>query len=184
MIIYILSRSDNELTEIIDLQKRNLLYNLPEEEQKSQGFLTVSHSLEDLKKMNGYERNLIVKEHDKIVGYLLTMTKKSRMDIPILISMFAIFDLLLYKNKPISEYNYLVVGQVCIDKNYRGLGILDKAYAEYKAYFKPKYDFAITEIATNNERSINAHKKIGFLEIHRYTDPRNTEWSIVVWDWS
>ncbi len=34
-----------------------------------------------------------------------------------------------------------------------------------------------------NIRSINAHKRIGFIEIYRYSDTNNTEWSIVIWDW-
>ena len=150
---------------------------------KSQGFVTVSHSLNDLKTLNNYEQHLIIKEGEKIVGYLLAMTKNSKHDIPVLIPMFEIFDSIHYQNKLISSYNYLVVGQVCIDKDYRCRGLLDDGYAAYKNYFEEKYDFAITEIATANTRSINAHKRIGFCEIYTYTDTKNIEWSIVIWDW-
>ncbi len=97
--------------------------------------------------------------------------------------MFEVFDKIIYNGKTISEYNYLVVGQACIDKNYRGKGLLDEAYKAYKGYFNSKYDFAITEIALTNQRSINAHKRIGFFEIHKYVDNNNVEWSVVVWDW-
>ena len=183
MITYTTSKTDKELSEILDLQKNNLPQSLTESEIKSQGFVTVSHTLKDLKNLNTYEQHLITKDEDKIVGYLLAMTKNSKHDIPVLIPMFEIFDKIHYKEKLISEYNYIVVGQVCIAKDYRGLGLLDKSYAAYKNCFKEKYDFAVTEIATTNTRSINAHKRVGFFEIHRYKDTKNIEWSIVIWDW-
>jgi len=49
--------------------------------------------------------------------------------------------------------------------------------------FVDKFDFAITEIDNRNQRSLNAHKRIGFREIHRYNSADKTEWVIVVWDW-
>jgi len=61
--------------------------------------------------------------------------------------MFELFDTISYNNERISAYNYLVVGQVCIDKAWRGQGILDHCYAAYRNYYRTKYDFAITEIA-------------------------------------
>jgi len=183
MITYTTSETDKELSEIIDLQKHNLPQSLTKSEIQSQGFVTVSHTLEDLKQLNSYEQHLIIKDEDKIVGYLLAMTKHSKHDIPILLPMFEIFDSIQHKGKLISEYKYIVVGQVCIQKNHRGQGLLDHSYAAYRSHFKDKYDFAITEIATSNTRSINAHKRIGFVEIYRYSDNKNTEWSIVIWDW-
>jgi len=183
MITYSTSKTDKELSEILDLQKKNLPQNLSENEIKSQGFVTVSHSFENLKKLNAIEQHLIIKDENKVVGYLLAMTKNSKNDIPVLIPMFEVFDKIYFKEKLISEYNYIVVGQVCINRNYRGQGLLDNSYAAYKNYFKEKYAFAITEIATTNMRSINAHKRVGFFEIHRYIDAENTEWSIVIWDW-
>lgn len=183
MIIYTTSKSDEELAGILTLQKSNLPQNLLENDIKTQGFVTVSHSLEDLKKLNDYEEHLIIKDNQKVIGYLLAMTNKSRNDIPVLIPMFEIFDKISYKEKLISEYNYIVVGQVCIGKDYRGIGLFDKSYEAYKNFFKEKYDFAITEISINNKRSMNAHKRVGFIELHRYKDRNDLDWSVVIWDW-
>jgi len=183
MIKYTTSKTDDDLSEIMALQKSNLPQNLTKKEMQSQGFLTVSHSLEVLKKMHANERNVIIKDNDKIVGYLLAMTKKSKLDIPILIPMFQTFDKIKYHGKLVSDFNYIVVGQVCIHKEYRGKRLLDDCYAAYKNNFKNKYDFAITEIAITNYRSRAAHKRIGFVEIHTYKDFNAKEWSIVVLDW-
>jgi RimJ/RimL family protein N-acetyltransferase len=111
------------------------------------------------------------------------MTKDCRQDIPVLVPMFEVFDSIRYNNRKVSECNYLVVGQVCVDKQYRGQGILDKAYAAYRHHFSSKYDFAITEIAATNTRSRSAHQRIGFQEVHSYTSPDGVEWIVVIWDW-
>jgi predicted GNAT superfamily acetyltransferase len=183
MIIFTTSTTDNELAEIITLQKQNLPANLTAAEMQEQGFVTVVHSLDDLKKMNQFEQHLVIKDTDTIVGYLLAMTKKSQFDIPVLVPMFEAFEQVSYQNKLLADYNFIVVGQVCIDKGYRGKGLLNKSYQAYKKIFSSKYDFAITEIATANQRSLNAHKTVGFREVHQFTDINQIEWSIVLWDW-
>lgn len=184
MITYNRSTTDIELSEILALQKMNLKENITGNEMQSQGFLTVSHTLADLKALNNYEQHLIIKDDEKVIGYLLAMTNHSKHDIPILIPMFEIFEKISFMGKLISAYNYIVVGQVCIDKNYRGQGILNNAYDAYRKYFSEKCDFAITEISTSNTRSLNAHKKIGFKEIYLYTDFNDIEWSVVIWNWN
>lgn len=183
IMIFTTSTTDKELAEIIALQKKNLPANLTVAEMQEQGFVTVVHSLDDLKKMNQFEQHLVIKDNYTVVGYLLAMTKKSEFDIPVLIPMFEVFDKVSYQNKLLAAYNFIVVGQVCIDKEYRGKGLLNESYQAYKKTFSSKYDFAITEIATANQRSLNAHKTVGFREVHQFTDINQIEWSIVLWDW-
>lgn len=165
------------------MQKANLAANLSSDEMASQGFVTVVHSFEDLKKMNDVERHIIAKKDDKVMAYLLAMTAAAEDDIPVLRPMFKLFNGIAFNGKPVSSYNYIVVGQVCVDRDRRGQGVLDNCYLAYRDAFKPKYDFAVTEIATRNTRSIAAHKRIGFEELHRYKAPHGEEWSIVIWDW-
>ena len=191
MITYKAVESENELRQILSLQKKNLIENLSKEQIDSQGFVTVNHDFETLAKMNNLEKSIIAKDLAKdlaqdegaVIGYLLAMRPELRNDIPVLVPMFNIFDKLEYKNRKLSEYNYIVVGQVCIADGYRGKGILDESYAEYKSQLSGKYDFAITEIITENQRSINAHKRIGFELLHNYTSPDKRNWDIVLWDW-
>ncbi len=111
------------------------------------------------------------------------MTEKSKYDLPVLIPMFELFKSIEFEQKKISSYNYLVVGQVCVDKEYRGTGIIAQCYASYKNYYSNKYDFAVTEIAATNLRSLNAHKRVGFKEIYRYHSEKQIQWVIVLWDW-
>jgi hypothetical protein len=183
MIIYTTAKSKNDLEGILTLQKRNLPPSLTSDEVQSQGFVTVDHSYDQLEKLNDLEKHVIAKDNEKVIGYLLAMTKQCRFDIPVLLPMFEVFDAVSYNGRKISEHNYLVVGQVCIAKAYRGQGVLDHCYEAYRQNYSAKYDFAITEIAGTNIRSLKAHKRIGFKEINTYLSPDKTEWVVVLWDW-
>jgi GNAT superfamily N-acetyltransferase len=177
------SSTSQELDGILKLQKQNLKKDLTAEQIKEQGFVTVSHSLEDLEKMHRYEPNIIAKDGEAIAAYVLGMTEQSKNDIPRLLEMYESFDHIIYQGKSVAAYRYIVVGQVCVGQDYRGKGLFDQCYNAYKDYFRPKYDFAITEIASVNLRSMNAHKRIGFKIIYTYTDSSDVEWNVVVWDW-
>ena len=102
---------------------------LTADEIAAQGFVTVSHSFDDLNKMNELEAHVIAKDNDRVVAYILAMTVRSRFDIPILLPMFGMFEEVSYENKKIADYNYMVVGQVCVAAGYRGQGIFDSCYA-------------------------------------------------------
>jgi GNAT superfamily N-acetyltransferase len=183
MITYTTSKTKDELAQILALQKQNLAVGLSADQIKAQGFVTVSHSFEDLYKLNELEAHVIAKDNDRVVAYVLAMTARSRFDIPILLPLFESFEEVHYQHKKIASYNYMVVGQVCVAADYRGQGVFDACYAAYKSYFKDKYDFAITEIATRNQRSLHAHKRVGFETIHTYVAPDGEEWNIVLWKW-
>ncbi len=183
MIIYTTAKTNEEILQILELQKNNLPQNLTDEQKATQGFVTVIHSFEILQKMNAIEESIIAKEDGHVIAYLLAMTTKSKDDVPVLIPMFNVFDNVRYNDRNISEYNYIVVGQVCVAKAWRGQGILDNCYAAYKRHFSSKYDFAITEILDTNKRSIQAHKRIGFHTVHSYPAAGGDQWKVVLWDW-
>ena len=182
MILFSLANNSGDLQGILDLQKANLKNELTSESIEKEGFVTVSHTFVELYKLNIIEKHTVAKVGETVVGYALAMTEKSRNDISVLAPMFDLFDSLVYKNKLVSQYNYMVVGQVCVAKNYRGQGIFDWLYKNYKLQHQQIYDFAITEIAVSNIRSRKAHQRIGFEEIHIFTDCNGIEWVIVVWD--
>jgi|SRR5690554_162018 len=184
MITYTTAKNEDELRGILALQKANLKKNLSEEEIKRDGFVTVDHTYELLNKLHDIAPHIIAKDKSEVVGYVLAMTKKSRFDIPIIFPMFEEFDNIVFKGKTVSDYNYMVVGQACIHKDYRGRGLVENCFRKYKETFADRYDFSITEIAMSNKRSLYAHRKVGYEVVHTYTDPEQNEWAIVIWDWN
>ncbi|WP_111671914.1 GNAT family N-acetyltransferase [Algoriphagus litoralis] len=177
-----LSETTSELQGILELQRVNLLSEISEKESADQGFVTVRHSMDQLQLMHALEPHVIAKDGDKVIGYILAMTKESRELVPVLVPMFGQFDRLIFGEKLLSDYDYMVIGQICVDKGYRGQGIFDRMYDHYRATFSTRYDFAITEIAISNSRSLKAHQRVGFKVIHEFNDSTQN-WAIVMLDW-
>ena len=176
------AQTDLDLKGILELQWENHLSKVSEDVKKTDGFVTVRHSPYQLQLLNEIAPHVIALEKDRVVGYTLAMTKASRDLIPVLVPMFSQFDRIFFKGKRVSDYNYMVVGQVCVGKDQRGNGLFDRMYKAYQAEFSENYDFAITEIALNNIRSLAAHQRVGFQIIHEFEDETQS-WAIVAWAW-
>lgn len=184
MIRYAIVTTSAELEGIMQLQKANLQAQLDADEIRDQGFVTVSHSPEQLRQLHSIEPSVIALQHERVVGYVLAMTAASRHLIPVLEPMFDVFESLAYLGRSLSAYPYMVIGQVCVAKSCRGMGVFDELYATYRRHFQDRYAFAVTEIATRNTRSIKAHERIGFRPIHTYRSPDGEHWTIVILPWN
>jgi ribosomal protein S18 acetylase RimI-like enzyme len=177
-----LASSEYDLKQILELQQQNLQRHISNEELLTQGFVTLQHDLATLTKMHELAPSVVVKDNDKVMGYALTMLKECRQLIPDLEPMFVVLDSTKWQGKSLADYNYYVMGQVCITKAFRGQGIFDQLYAHHKKIYQPRFDLLVTEIATRNHRSIRAHERIGFKTIRVHRDELD-EWAIVAWDW-
>lgn len=176
MIHYKTTTTNEELEQILYLQANNLPQNLTPIEKKEQGFVTVHHTFSLLRKMHNIHPHIIAKDKEKVIGYALSMSKIFRNEIPVLVPMFNEIDKFFKKEK-----KYILMGQVCIDKNYRGKGVFRGLYNEMKTVFSNSYECIITEIDSANTRSLNAHKTIGFKELLTY-QANNQDWIVVFMD--
>lgn len=173
MITYHIATTKDELQQILDLQHKNLYQNISEVERKQEGFLTVSHDLNFLVEMNDKVQHIIAKHNDKVVAYALSMHSDFANRIEILKPMFVKIDENIEE-----ETNYIVMGQICIDKSYRGKGIFRNLYKTMQESLKNKFDYIITEVDKKNTRSINAHKAVNFKEFIAYY-ANNQYWSLI-----
>ncbi|MEO6168518.1 MAG: GNAT family N-acetyltransferase [Chitinophagales bacterium] len=178
-----LVNSDNQVAEILQLQQCNLPSSLGKEEMADQGFVTVQHDPEVLKEMNKNSPSIIATHHQRVVGYALVMTPDFRNKVPVLEPMFRLIEELTYENLPLSSYNYFIMGQVCIEKNYRGRGLFSRLYTGLRTRLSNQYNLLITEVASRNKRSINSHLRVGLKVIHQYKDLSGEQWELMVWDW-
>jgi ribosomal protein S18 acetylase RimI-like enzyme len=173
---------NEELQQIVQLSDSNNRTRISEQEKKSEGFVSWNYSFDLLKKMNEQYPHVIVKDNNKVVGYALVALKEAihfHSDLGIMIQDL---DKILYNTKKLSEYRYYVMGQICIDKAYRGKGIFEMLYQKHKELLQNDYDFVVTEISKSNTRSLRAHEKVGFKTIHIYQNDLD-EWNVVLWDW-
>ncbi len=174
MIQYALAASDTELEQILELQRHNLPQSISEEEKINEGFVTVHHNLQLLKEMNDACAHTIAKSEDKVVGYALSMHPKFGNSIEVLKPMF---DQL--KKYTSSIGNFLVMGQVCIDKNFRKQGIFRNLYLAMKDNHIPPFDTIVTEVDAANQRSLQAHYAIGFEQLGTYSSG-GQDWELIV----
>lgn len=154
--------NDADLQGILTLQQQNLTVNISTEEAVDQGFVTVVHDLDILRRMNDAGPHTIAKDGEKVVGYALTMLPQFRDDIPVLMPMFERLDHLRWHGRLFSELPYFVMGQVCVAKECRGMGVFDKLYSGLKKFNAAQFEVVATEIASRNTRSMRAHARVGF----------------------
>jgi RimJ/RimL family protein N-acetyltransferase len=86
-------------------------------------------------------------------------------------------------DEKLEECDFIIMGQICIVKDFRGQGLFNGLYQCFKKNYFEQYKAVVTEISIHNRRSLYAHLKIGFNEIERYTDSKD-EWVVVEWEWS
>ena len=172
------------LTGILELQLENWKNNLSEQEKKAQGFVTIRHTLDQLLLMHEQEPSLVLVDQEIVKGYCLALVPEIATKITFFKLLVERLDPLSFKGQPLRSYPFIIVGQVCIAKSHRGQGWFDKMYETYRLGLKDRYDFALTEVADDNQRSLKAHYRVGFETVKKYQDEHGTWWHVVVWDWS
>lgn len=182
MLQAVLVTTKEELQQINALNQQNLKQNITTEERDKEGFLTWLYPLPLLEQMQNLAPSVVVKNKDIIAGYALTTLKEAAPFHPDLQNMFESLSHLQYNGRPLFSYSFYCMGQICVAKEYRGMGIVKSLYQKHKEAYGQQFDLLVTEISTSNLRSQKAHEKIGFKTIYTYSDAKD-EWNVVVWDW-
>jgi predicted GNAT family N-acyltransferase len=184
-IVYGYATTDQELEQILTLQEENHFTNVDLEEREAQGFVSIKHDFATLKKMCEPYYHVVAKDGDKVAGFALVMQREHEKSIPLLVPMFAEINEMSYKGELLKNVPYYIMGQVCVAKEYRGLGIFDGLYQKLKEQTKADFKYLITEISAHNKRSQKAHARVGFKTIREYrSEADHKDWQVVLWDWS
>lgn len=175
--------SDDELRQVSELSRLNSADSISDDVKAEQGYTSWKYTFEDLKALHAIAPSAIIKDGEKVIGYLLVLVKES---IPVykpLAEAIGIFDDTLYNGRPILSYNVYFLGQTCIDQHYRGQGLLRKLYQFHKDNFESVYDFALSSIARDNPKSMAVHTKLGFRTLFSFNDGDEI-WDAVIWDFN
>jgi ribosomal protein S18 acetylase RimI-like enzyme len=177
-----LAKTESDLRQILSLQELNLKQNISAQEKATEGFLTMQFSMEMLRQLHDLAPSVVVRDGNNIIAYAIVLLKEGRKAYPDLENMFLHLETISWLGKPLYDYKYYVMGQICVDKNYRGQQVFSMLYNKHRELYKERFDFIVTEISTSNHRSIRAHEKTGFQTIHTYRDYMD-EWNVVLWNW-
>ena len=178
-----LAQEVTELEGILALQRRNLKRCLSESEAEEQGFLIAEYDLAYLQQMQAQRPSVVAVDNGRVVGYALVVTQEVRKGLPFISDLFDEIDQTFYQGKPLAGTDYVVVGQLCVDKDYRGQGLVDRLYGCFRQSLEGCYRCAVTDIARANRRSLKAHQTVGFEVIHAI-EYGGLTWDVVLWDWS
>ncbi len=173
MITFGRAASEADLNQILALQRRNLLGNISSEEKKTEGFVTVLHTFDILKAMNDACPHIVAKSDGIVIGYALCMHPKFANEIEVLGPMFDEINALHPKIK-----NYIVMGQICIAKAFRGQGVFRRLYKTMRENVQPEFKLIITEVDAENGRSLHAHYAVGFEELITYRSG-DQDWKLI-----
>ncbi len=171
-----------ELEGIRNLQKENLKPNLTEAEINSEGFVTAEYSLDFLKIMHEAGPSIIAKDGELVVGYALVADTSICQHHELLADLLNTINNTVYQGKLLKEARYVIVGQLCVSKLYRGMGLVQQMYQYYKECLSGQFDCCITDIVQDNQRSLKAHIKAGF-QVISTLDYGGVKWDIVLWEW-
>jgi ribosomal protein S18 acetylase RimI-like enzyme len=177
-----LVETEAELQGIRDLQEVNLPKNLSVEEASREGFVTASYTLDFLRVMHRAHPSVIAKEGEAVVGYALVATQAVRQHHDLLNGLFNEIDAIIYRGRPIKERNYVVVGQLCVGKGYRAMGLAKSMYDHFRACLSDQFDSCLTDVVQSNVRSLRAHEKTGF-QVVGTLEYGGVGWDVVMWDW-
>lgn len=172
--LYKKTETTKELEQIITLQQKNLSNSLSDDEKSKEGFVSAVHSLAILKEMNDVVPHIIAVDNHNVVGYALCMHPIFAKSIALLKPMFDEIEKVFSKKD-----TYISMGQICIDKDYRGQGIFRQLYNTMKTFVQPEFEYIITGVNSKNTRSLGAHHAIGFENLSTiYYDGES--WEIIV----
>lgn len=155
------------------------------EEDKKDGFVTTSFTKEQMVKLIKEENGLfIAKDGDRIVAYAMAASWSFWSGWPIFKYMIDNLDKFEYAGSKLTVENSYQYGPVCIDKEYRGSGVLERLFEFSREVMSKRFSVLITFINKINLRSYNAHtKKVG-LEVINEFEFNNNQYFELAYDTS
>lgn len=146
----------SDIDGVLALQKLYLVSNLSEEGKKS-GFVTTPFSVEQLTSVIDNEGLYIAKDNNKIIAYLFAESWDFFSQYPIFEYMISLFPQLSFLDFEINATTSFQYGPICIDKNYRGQGLLKLLFEFMRIHLVKRYPLGLTFINKTNIPSYKAH---------------------------
>jgi len=177
-----LTETTADLEGILRLQHENLKMGLTHAEACREGFTTAVYTLDYLRDMHRLHPSVVARSGDRVVGYALVTLPDLRHGHPLLEDLFRQLDRVRFRGRNLSEAGYVVVGQLCVAKAYRGKGLVQAMYGRFSACLSDRFAFCACDVDRENPRSLRAHLRTGF-EVVDTLAYGGALWDMLVWDW-
>jgi hypothetical protein len=154
---------------ILGLQSRCFIDNLSPEERED-GFVSAEFSWAQIAAMASGLGIIAAKQEERIIGYICV----SRLDFmprpPLLDSFFHCLEGAVLHGTILTKAPLFVYGPVCIDREFRGTGLLRLMFSRVTAELADRFKFGVAFVAADNRRSLRAHMDgLGMIEVGLFT---------------
>ncbi len=167
--------NSSHISGVLELQGQNLFKNLSEEELKN-GFVTTPFTNDQVEKIIE-QKGLFVSlnEQGRVIAYVFAGSWDYFSQWEIFKVMTSRFPQLYFGNVPVTTENSFQYGPICIHKDYRGQGIINRIFEAMRLVFVEKYPISITFINKINVISERAHtQKLGWQIVDEFEYNNNT----------
>ncbi|KAJ3297751.1 hypothetical protein HDU79_002225 [Rhizoclosmatium sp. JEL0117] len=177
--------TEDQITLIKHLQTKNLKRLLPLGECNKEGFVTMEFDITLLQRMHQSTPAIVsLNTPTVLAGYALAVSKEVALDHPMLSQFVNTVDsTCVYNGTPVSTLNYITMAQLCVAKEFRGMGVVADMYARFKEEYRRRgFTCAVTSVAHNNPRSLKAHLKAGWVVLSTLEYQQGEPFDIVLLD--
>lgn len=160
--------TDADIDQIIAIQNESLLGKAPEADLKD-GFVQGDFTASDFKKFDDDVAVMVAEEGCKIVGYLCTSHLELHQGKELLKLIAERTESIVFDGKPLSKYQLVMTGPICISKTERGKGIFENLYQTFFDEDGRDFEVAMCFVDDANPRSLAAHiNKLGMRVVDEF----------------
>lgn len=145
-----------DITAVLDVQAANFIGNLEDAERRD-GFLSVKFTRQQLEEMTGEVGIIVAATGGRLAGYLCASSCEFNRPFPLLAAMMQQFDVIDYHGRSLTSSRVFIYGPVCIDRSYRGRGLLRGLYETLQQEVAGLYDIGVAFVAEDNPNSLRVH---------------------------
>lgn len=160
----------DDIDDVLALHRRYQLATIAEED-KPDGFVTTAFTHEQLTQLIEQEQGLfIARAEGRVVAYVMAASWAFWAEWPIFALMIEQLPTLTYGGQRLSTANSYQYGPICLDKAYRGSGLLERIFHFARRQMAARYPVLVTFINQRNPRSFTAHtRKLGLEVVHEFS---------------
>lgn len=172
-----------ELSDIESILKLHFKYQVDSiaQEDKKDGFVTTAFTVEQLSSLITQEQGLFIAlDSDEVVGYVMSASWEFWSIWPMFVHMIKDLENLEYLGQKLTVQNSYQYGPICIDKKFRGSGLLEELFDFTRVEMSKKYPILVTFVNKINPRSYAAHtRKLGLTLIQEFEFNNNSYYELV-----
>jgi GNAT superfamily N-acetyltransferase len=173
-----------DIEKVLELHFRYQVDSIKEEDKKD-GFVTTPFTKEQLIDLITQEEGLFIAlDNDEVIAYVMSASWQFWSKWPMFEFMAKDVPNLQYLGQKLSVDNSYQYGPVCVDKKYRGTGVLEEIFDFARENMAKKYPILVTFINKINLRSFEAHRRKLKLEVIQEFSYNNNNYYELVYDTS